>query len=248
MKIGVLADIHGNLEALEAVLAHARKEGVDKYVCLGDVVGYNANPHECVEIVRGLGCLAIVQGNHDYFAGNDEPLYNFNPMASFAVKWTRQNLTDDDRRWLRDLPLTADVLQSDPPIHFILVHGTLDNPQGWGYIFDGGSAKASMNFQWPQLCFFGHTHFPVAFEQTMTELIAHFNEQISIEGGNKYLVNTGSVGQPRDRDPRASYGIYNVEEGTIHICKVDYDILSAQKKILKAGLPTRCAERLAFGH
>lgn len=247
MKIGILADIHGNLEALEAVLAHAKKEGVDRFVCLGDVVGYNANPHECVEILRSLECLAIVQGNHDYYAGNDEPMFNFNPMASLAVKWTRENLTDDDRHWLRDLPLTADVLQTEPPSHFILVHGTLDDPQSWGYIFNSITAKDSMNFQWSQLCFFGHTHFPVVFEQTFTELLPHFTEHISIEGCNKYLINTGSVGQPRDHDPRASYGIYNVAEATVDICKVEYDIPAAQKKILKAGLPTRCAERLTFG-
>lgn len=247
MKIGILADIHGNLEALEAVLSHACKEGVEKFVCLGDVVGYNANPHECVEIVRNLDCLALVKGNHDYYAANDEIVRNFNPTACAAAKWTRENLTRDDRLWLRDMPLTADVLLAEPPVHFILVHGTLEHPQEWGYIIDNTSANTSMNFQWSQLCFFGHTHVPAVFEQTVTELMVHFPKRISIEGVNKYLINTGSVGQPRDHDPRASYGIYDVKNGTVDIHRVEYDILATQKKILKAGLPVRCAERLTLG-
>ncbi|MCQ2396964.1 MAG: metallophosphatase family protein [Lentisphaeria bacterium] len=247
MKIGILADIHGNLEALEAVLAHARREGVKKFVCLGDVVGYNANPHECVEIVRNLDCAAIVKGNHDYYASNDELMFNFNPTASLAVKWTRENLTDDDRTWLRFLPLTADVLLTEPPSHFVLVHSTLDKPQDWGYIFNEIHAESSMNFQWTQLCFFGHTHVPVIFEKTLTELQMNDTEHVSIYGSNKYLINVGSVGQPRNHDPRASYGVYNVEEGTINIFKVEYDISKTQKKILKAGLPVLCADRLSFG-
>lgn len=247
MKIGVIADIHGNLEALEAVLSHARGEGVESFVCLGDVVGYNANPHECVEIVRSLGCLAIVKGNHDYYAGNDELMLSFNPMAFAAAKWTREHLTEDDREWLRNLPLTADVLLTSPPIHFILVHGTLEHPQNWGYVLDVPSALSSMSFQWTQLCFCGHTHSPVTFEQTMTEMLVNFSPSITLEDGHKYLVNVGSVGQPRDHDNRASYGIYNVEEDTIEIHRVEYDILSVQKKILKAGLPVRCAERLSQG-
>ena len=247
MKIGILADIHGNWEALSAVLEHASAEGVDRFVCLGDVVGYNANPHECVEKIRSLDCLSIVKGNHDYYAANDEFMLGFNPQAFLAVKWTRENLTAEDRKWLEDLPMTGDVLLSEPPVHFSLVHGTLDNPPDWGYVLNDFYAGESMKQQWTQLCFFGHTHVPAVYEQTMTELRGAFQEKIQLEDGCKYLVNVGSVGQPRDRDPRAAYGIYDVEQNLIVLHRVKYDIATAQEKIRAACLPGRCADRLEFG-
>lgn len=247
MKIGIIGDIHGNLEALQAVLAHAKEQGVDRFVCTGDVVGYNANPHECVEIIRNLNCLSIVQGNHDYFVANDQSMDGFNASAVQAIEWTREHLTAEDRRWLRDLPLTGDVILPDPPAHFSVVHGSLDRPQEWNYVANEYSASNSMNFQWTQLCFIGHTHVPVTFVQSFTQVEPDFSENIIIEGGRKYLVNAGSVGQPRDFNPLASYGIFEVGIGLIRIMRVDYDIEAAQEKILKSGLPSRCALRLSYG-
>lgn len=249
MRIGVLGDIHSNLEALQAVLAHAKSQGVERFVCLGDVVGYNANPHECVQLIRSLNCLATVQGNHDYYASNCGGIFRFNPIAERAVKWTREHLTSEDQQWLRALPLTEEVLLSEPPAHFSLVHGSLNQPQLWGYVFDFESARAALACQQLQLCFQAHTHIPVTIVQDAFEIQLDRDEVVTLQDGCKYLVNVGSIGQPRDGDPRASYVVYDIEEGTIAFHRVGYDVAAAQRKILAAdGLPERCAERLGDGN
>ena len=153
MRLAVFGDIHANLEALRAVLADAEAQGVTQYVCLGDVVGYNANPHECVEAVRALDC-AVVKGNHDEQASLTEDLAGFNPLAEEAINWTRQHLTTEDKQWLRDLKLVRQVRD------FTIVHATLDTPHKWGYVFNQLDAAASFNYQHTQLCFYGHTHAP----------------------------------------------------------------------------------------
>ncbi len=247
MKIGILGDIHGNLEALEAVLADAKEQRVDRFICTGDVVGYNANPHECVEIIRNLDCLSVVQGNHDYYVANEELMIGFNPSAILSIKWTREQLTADERQWLRDLPLTGDIILPNPPMHFSVVHGSLDHPQIWPYVSDEFSAENSMNYQWTSLCFVGHTHVPITFVRDFTQVEPDYSENIILENDKKYLINVGSVGQPRDCNPLASYAIYEVEIGLVRIIRVDYDIETTQNKILEAGLPTRCATRLSYG-
>ena len=248
MKIGVLGDIHANLEALTAVLAECQKLGVEKYVCIGDIVGYNANPHECMEIVRGLAPIAIVMGNHDSYASNNLDLLGFNPQAAAAIEWTREHLTEDEQRWLSELPYKKDVFMQNPTARFSVVHATMDNPQMWGYIFDRYTAAASLQYQWMPICFFGHTHTPLAFEKNLDEIVGGMYDTIKIQSNQKYLINVGSVGQPRDRDPRAAFVTYDVEAATIQLHRVEYDIAAAQRKILAAGLPARCAERLALGH
>ena len=239
MKFAIIADIHGNLDAFQVVLEDAKKQQVTHYACLGDVVGYNANPKECLDIVRTMN-MPCVKGNHDEYCSSDEHLEGFNPAAAEAVNWTRTQLTEDDRQWLRDLKYSRMVT------NFTIVHATLDGPQRWGYVFDKLAAAASFTYQNTSVCFFGHTHVPVAFVKDSVVRGGTYSK-FKTEAGRKYFVNVGAVGQPRDNNPKCAYVIYDTLDGTIEIRRLDYDIAAAQKKILAAGLPERLAERLAYG-
>ena len=156
MKYAVIADIHGNLEALSKVIEDAKSQNCTHYCCLGDIVGYGANPRECLEIVRQMN-MPCVKGNHDEYVSSEEELDGFNPHAAEAVTWTRTQLTKEDRQWLRDQKYVRMVAS------FSMVHATLDGPQQWGYVFDKLMAAASFTYQNTSVCFFGHTHVPVAF-------------------------------------------------------------------------------------
>jgi predicted phosphodiesterase len=239
MRFAILSDIHSNLEAFEAVLADARARECTQFVCLGDVVGYNANPHECVERVREMDC-PIVKGNHDEQASLTESSRDFNELAEHAIEWTRDNLTEEDKEWLRGMRLQRQVRD------FTIVHATLDTPAQWGYVFNNLDAAASFTYQHTAVCFFGHTHVPMAFIRD--EGIKRVRiEQLRIDMTKKYFINTGSVGQPRDADWRAAYCIYYLDKNVVEQRRVKYDLATAQKKIIKAGLPRLLAERLAIG-
>jgi len=239
MKFAIIADIHANLDAFQVVLEDCKKQQVTHYACLGDVVGYNANPKECLDIVRAMN-MPCVKGNHDEYCSTEEHLEGFNPAAAEAVNWTRKQLTAEDRHWLRDLKYTRMVT------NFTIVHATLDGPQRWGYVFDKLAAAASFTYQNTGVCFFGHTHVPVAFMKDSMVRGGTYSK-FKLEQGKKYFVNVGAVGQPRDNNPKAAYVIYDTLEATIELRRLDYDIAAAQKKILAAGLPERLAERLAYG-
>ena len=239
MKYAVIADIHANLEALRVVLEDAKKQNCTHYVCLGDVVGYNANPKECLDIIRDTG-MPCVKGNHDEYCSSGTNLEGFNPHAAEAIQWTRQQLTEEDRQWLKELKYIRLVAS------FQIVHATLDGPQRWGYVFDRLAAAASFTYQNTAVCFFGHTHVPVAFIRDSVVRGGTYSK-FKIEPGRKYFVNVGSVGQPRDGNPKAAYAIYDMDEGSVELRRLDYDISAAQAKIMAAGLPPRLAERLALG-
>lgn len=239
MKFAIIADIHANLDAFQVVLEDCKKQHVTHYACLGDVVGYNANPKECLDIVRAMN-MPCVKGNHDEYCSSEEHLEGFNPAAAEAVNWTRKQLTEEDRLWLRELKYTRMVT------NFTIVHATLDGPQRWGYVFDKLAAAASFTYQNTAVCFFGHTHVPVAFMKDSMVRGGTYSK-FKLETGKKYFVNVGAVGQPRDNNPKAAYVVYDTLEATIELRRLDYDIAAAQKKILAAGLPERLAERLAYG-
>ena len=239
MRFAIFGDIHANLEALRAVLADAEAQGATHYVCLGDVVGYNANPHECVELVRNLDC-PVVKGNHDEQASMTEDLHGFNPLAEEAIAWTRKHLTEDDKQWLRDLKMVRQVRD------FTIVHATLDTPHKWGYVFNQLDAAASFNYQHTQLCFYGHTHAPRAYIRDGS-VKSQVLDKLQIEPGKKYFINAGSVGQPRDGDWHAAYCLFNPEKHFVELRRIEYDIWTAQDKIVDAGLPQRLADRLALG-
>ena len=239
MKFAIIADIHANLEAFQVVLEDIKQQKCTHTACLGDVVGYNANPKECLDMVRQMG-IPVVKGNHDEYCSSEAPLDGFNPAAAEAVNWTRKQLTVEDRQWLRDLKYQRMVTS------FTIVHATLDAPQRWGYVFDKLAAAASFTYQNTAVCFFGHTHVPVAFMRD-TLVRGGTYSKFKVEPNKKYFVNVGAVGQPRDHNPKAGYVVYDVEESTIELRRLDYDIPAVQKKILAAGLPPRLAERLAYG-
>jgi len=239
MRYGIIADIHANLEGLQVVLEDIKQQKCTHVVCLGDVVGYGANPKECLDIIRGMN-IPVVKGNHDEYIGSSEDPEGFNDAAAEAVSWSRNQLTEDDRKWLRDLKYFRLVA------NFSIVHATLDAPQRWGYVFEKLEAAASFTYQNTQVCFFGHTHVPVAFIRD-TGVRGGTYSKFRVEAGTKYFVNVGSVGQPRDGDPRAAYVVYDLPQQTIELRRLEYDIPTAQRKIRAAGLPERLAERLATG-
>jgi len=239
MRFAILSDIHANLEALEAVLADARSQNCTHFVCLGDVVGYNANPSECVKIIQDLEC-PVVKGNHDEQASISEELEGFNPLAEEAINWTRRQLTDEDKKWLRDLKMVRQVRD------FTIVHATLDTPHKWGYVFNQLDAAASFNYQHTQVCFYGHTHAPRAYIRDGS-VKSQFLDKLTIEPGKKYFINCGSVGQPRDGIPESSCMVIDSDRDLVTWHRVPYDIEAVQAAMRDAGLPTRLVERLSYG-
>jgi len=240
MRFAIFGDIHANLEALQAVLADAAAHECTNYICLGDVVGYNADPHACVEIIRNLEC-PVVKGNHDEQASADIVMENFNPLAEEAINWTREHLEEEDKQWLRELRLVRQVRD------FTIVHATLDTPGKWGYVFNQLDASASFSYQHTNLCFYGHTHAPRAYVKDSTAVKGVPLQRLLIEANKKYFINVGSVGQPRDGDWHASYCIFSPAERIVELRRIEYDINTAQDKIVEAGLPQRLADRLAMG-
>ena len=239
MRLAIFSDLHANLEATEAMLADAHERDCTHFVCLGDVVGYNANPRECIEIVQKLEC-PVVKGNHDQQATLAGSSRGFNALAETAINWTREHLTNKDKEWLRVLPLTVQVRD------FTIVHATLDTPDQWGYVFNSLDAIASFTYQQTTVCFYGHTHVTGAFVRDDGVKKMKVN-QLTIEETKKYFINVGSVGQPRDGDWRAAYCIYHVENHVVEQRRVKYDLGIAQKKIIQAGLPRLLADRLELG-
>lgn len=239
MRIALFGDIHANLEALEAVLADAASQDVTDYVCMGDIVGYNADPGACLERVRAMDC-PTVKGNHDEDASNTHSLDNLNPVAALALEWTRGQLDENQRQWLRRLRMVRQV--SD----FTVVHSTLDQPAHWNYVTNRFDAMSNFSYQFTRVCFHGHTHVPRVYVKNdkVHEVSAG---PVVIEASSKYFINVGSVGQPRDGDWRACYAIYDLDEKLVTFRRVEYDIATTQRKILSAGLPEMLAERIAEG-
>jgi diadenosine tetraphosphatase ApaH/serine/threonine PP2A family protein phosphatase len=238
-KYAIIGDVHGNWEALSTVLKDAEEHGVTGYVCVGDVVGYNANPAECLEKVRELKCVTV-RGNHDHYCSHDECLEDFHPLAAKVVDWTRSQLTAEQIQFLRDLKMSTMVEG------FTIVHSTLDMPEKWGYVFDPIEADASFNYQTTSVCFHGHTHLPAYYEKAGRVIKSEYT-RVKIQVGRKYFINVGSVGQPRDGDPRSAYAIYDIKMREVELRRLKYDIGKAQEKIMKAGLPERLAKRLEVG-
>jgi len=214
MKYGIFGCIHANLPALQGVLRDAEGQGCTHLACLGDIVGYGFQPKECVDLVRSLN-IPCVKGNHDEYVSSDEPLDGFNPDAAERVRWTRAQLREEDREWLRNLKLVEQV------DGFTITHATMEQPAKWGYVFDKLAAAASFQAQRTSLCFFAHTHVPVAFMRDTMVRGGTF-AKFKIEPRKEYFVNVGSVGQPRDGNPKAAYVVYDSDEGTIELRRVAF--------------------------
>lgn len=239
MRYAIISDIHGNREALDTVLAEIDSRSCDEMICLGDIVGYGAEPGYCVEKVREL-CKIVVAGNHDYAALGKINIDYFNPHARQATLWTRNQLAEDQKQYLADLPLSV-VLES-----CTVVHGSLDSPELFDYIQTSYDAYLTMEKLTNRVCFIGHSHVPITF--LMDEVITYtLDTQIDLTSFQKAIVNVGSVGQPRDNNPLACYAIYDDTALTVEVIRVPYDIERSAAKILEAGLPDFLAERLIVG-
>jgi predicted phosphodiesterase len=222
MKIAIFSDIHGNLEALDAVLADAASQGATEYACLGDIVNHNSNPSECIRRLRELGC-PVVKGNHDEEAAADTDISTLNPAARTALEWTRRALSDGDKAWLRALPMVHQAGE------ITIVHSTLDTPTSWAYVMNEFDAMASFAHQFTRLCFFGHTHTPKVFIKGQTVTVGN-TKSTHLEPGLQYFINVGSVGQPRDGDWRSAYAVYDHDNQEVSIRRVPYDTGTTQRK------------------
>lgn len=242
MRYAILGDIHANTDALEVVLGDIETQEVDQIVCLGDIVGYGAEPVRCVEIIRDLGC-DVIAGNHDWAAIERISIDFFNAYAKAAAMWTREQLPDDHKAWLSGLPLTLTYE------HFAIAHGTFHQPEAFNYIqtvFDAQLSFEALKILGSQLGFLGHSHVPVGFFDS-DPITYTLENEIPVDGEHAIIVNAGSVGQPRDENNKASYALYDQEQGIVNIRRLDYDIDRAANKIREAGLPEILAARLYHG-
>jgi predicted phosphodiesterase len=239
----LLSDIHANLEALAAVL-DAASGAWDRVLVLGDLVGYGAEPNAVIDRVRSLNPAAVIRGNHDKAACGLDDGENFNQIARFAAAWTHQQLTPENRDYLRDLPKGPTEVDGLLEV----CHGAPFDEDH--YIFDAIDAQRAFEAARHQVCVFGHTHLPVIFTASRTELAADVPDEeprtIRFEADLAYLLNPGSVGQPRDGDPRAAFALYQ-SDGSFTFRRVSYNVAEAQRKIAAAGLPQGLANRLAVG-
>ena len=240
MKYGIFGDIHGNLEALEAVVARLKDIGAQKFICVGDIIGYGANPVECLETVIGLNAT-IVAGNHDFATIEKLNIDFFNSYAREAVLWTRKQITPAHFDLLSHLKLVERV---DDKI--TVVHGSLNFPEMFDYIQTSYDAHLSLQALETQVCFLGHSHVPVTFFQKKTVSYS-MDQKFKLEKDWRALVNVGSVGQPRDENPDSCCAIYDSDESTVELVRTPYDIEKAGRKIIQAGLPEILAERLRYG-
>ena len=242
MRYGIFSDIHSNLEALEAVIKAYRKEKIDKYLCLGDVVGYGANPNECVEITANLASTTVA-GNHDWAAIDLFPADLFSEDANLAVLWTGRQLSAASKDFLRNLKLVSEL------DNFVLVHGSLDVPQDFNYLLNTNSCLTTFELMRQELCFVGHTHVPVVFVKNQYGKASFQDtDRIKIVPGNKYIINVGAVGQPRDSIPDAAYCVWDTEKREVEIKRAVYDVFSARQKIIDKGLPAFLGNRLLTGN
>jgi diadenosine tetraphosphatase ApaH/serine/threonine PP2A family protein phosphatase len=228
LKVAIISDIHGNLEALNTALESLGKRGALRIYCLGDVLGYGANPLECLELVKTRAEVTLL-GNHDAAVAGLEDLANFNDFAQAAVIWTQNVLSASHQDFLASLPMESKISE----IH--LVHAAPRNPKDWTYIFSDYEAQSQFTAIEGQICFVGHSHVPGEYFERIPERCG------------KRLVNVGSVGQPRDRDPRLCYVIYDTDSGQVQFVREEYDIETAAGKIRRAGLPEFLADRLFWG-
>jgi len=243
MRCAIIADIHANLAAFTAVLDDIeRGGGVEEVWCLGDVVGYGPDPHQCIELLRQYNHVCVA-GNHDWAAIDKIGISEFNPDAAAACRWTARQLTPEDVEYLENLPL---VIQKED---FTLVHGSPREPI-WEYLMSISSAKRNFAYFRSQFCLVGHSHMPLVFslDETGACSSSQFLTNIGLTlGKSRLIINPGGVGQPRDGDPRASYAIYDSEARLVRLYRVPYDVDATQAAMVKHNLPVRLVVRLSYG-
>jgi predicted phosphodiesterase len=245
MRYLIVSDVHSNREALDAVLSFVRRKRWDKLVCLGDLVGYGANPNQVVDTVRRLRPSCSIRGNHDKVCAGLEEGELFNRIALEAAMWTRRKLTPANLRWLTQLPRGPLEIDGE----FAIAHGTPIDEDA--YIFGEIEALNVFRYTPYSICFFGHSHFPVVFalspDSITTMLTRGQTFRLKLEPGVRYLINPGSVGQPRDGCPKASFALLDTRARTVTIHRITYPLATAQARIRRAGLPRALADRLSLG-
>ena len=242
MRVAILSDVHGNIEALEAMLAAMADQQIDKYVCLGDIVGYGADPDECCTRIRELTELTLL-GNHDAaVAGRMDYSYYYD-AARDALDWCAERLSSENMEWLTGLPYTA------RDGHILFSHGSPMNPSEYDYIFATDQARGllAMRDELPQVTFIGHSHLTKVFALTETDAIDVVAPKFRLKEDMRYIVTVGSVGQPRDYDPRACAGVYDTETREYSFVRCEYDVELQRAKILDAGLAQNFGTRLLLG-
>lgn len=244
MRYGIFSDVHANLEALEAVLGFFKKERIQSFICLGDLVGYGPNPNECIERIAGLKKVQVIAGNHDHASVGLKELTWFNDMATRSLNWTKRQLKEENRSFLMRLPRLIDASQ------FTLAHGSPRDPID-EYVLTPRQYLDNLEFFRTPVCFIGHTHVPSVFFSDSLGMIQHKplldGEPYKIDPQAKTIVNAGSVGQPRDGDPRSSCLIFDTEKSEVTAHRVAYDIAAVQDKMKLATLPLFLIERLGYG-
>lgn len=241
-RIAIISDIHANIDAFSAVLSHIDKVGVDMIVCLGDIVGYGPCPSECLRIIRERE-IQTVMGNHDEYVTllMDPRVERLRPEIRQVVEWTQEKLSMDDLKWLSRLPM---AMEADD---FTVLHASFA-PTRWAYCLDERTFQLNFKYQEAMLAFCGHSHSPlIAYEMPNGEPNVDYIRKTVIPTDLKTMVNVGSVGQPRDRDPRSCVVFYELESRELRLDRVEYDIEAAKAKFEKAGLPKRFGERITVG-
>lgn len=239
MRYAVLGDIHGNLEALREVVADARGAGVDAFWCVGDIVGYGADPAGCLARVRELEAVSVA-GNHDWAAAGRVGVECFNADARDSVEWTRRQLDEPARQFLAELQLVHEMED------VTLVHGSPFSPEYFEYLQTTYDVQVAFDHLKTRLCFVGHSHVPVVFlDTTPVEYFVH--SDFTLPDDRSVIVNVGSVGQPRDLDPRACYVIYDDQQRKVRVRRLEYDLQSASERMMAAGLPSTNAARIVLG-
>ena len=244
MRYAIIADVHSNLTAFQAVLRDMEERGgVEEIWCLGDIVGYGPDPGECIGLLRQYNHICVA-GNHDWAAVGKVDISDFNPDAAEACRWTARQLNPDEVAYLEGLPLS--LCRDD----FTIVHGSPREPI-WEYILSTSSARSNFGYFQTRFCLIGHSHVPLVFEYDTESgnCLLHdldVNSPLRL-GENRLIIGPGGVGQPRDGDPRAAYAIYDSEEKAIHHYRVPYDIALTQRRMLELGLPIFLATRLSYG-
>ena len=238
MPIAIISDIHGNLEALQVVLQYLQENNIDEIYCLGDIVGYGANPNECLELIARIS-TKVLMGNHDHAAIGLTNINYFNDYAKISTYWTYSILSAENKNFISSLDFTWEMDR------ILLVHSTPSNPPGWHYIITEQDTRSEYESFSQNVCFIGHTHLPSIFSQKKGMVKAQkyvLNEQ------DKYIVNVGSVGQPRDGNPMTCFCVYTSDTGQLEYVRLNYDVAVTREKIIKAGLPLYLGDRLLNGY
>lgn len=240
MRVCLIGDVHSNLEALNKSIEIIKAEKPDKVFFVGDLVGYGANPSECIRLAREKFDV-LIAGNHDYVASGAQRCENFNPQAEHAVNWTSERLSFEEKNFLASLPLIYE--KND----ICLVHASLPRPEEWRYLFDLNEVENTAKYASGRLVFVGHSHIPMILEISGEIIKRKINPEQQLKKDVRYIINVGSIGQPRDGDPRICMVFYDEESNTLEFQRHEYNIKTAQNKILDAGLPEMLALRLGFG-